>query len=118
MNSFKAYNIYNINQININDAVKVTSQPQNESFWVQVESINRRTKVIRGSVQNILQREHNYNVNDMISFKAFNIKEHKLERERFNLANLSSEELTRLRVAAILGLNLNEFEEFINTRNI
>lgn len=117
--NFKAYNIYtNINDIHINDAVKITSNPQFESFWVEIKSINKRTNLIRGTVQNILQRPHNYNHEDLIEFKLKNIKMHKLEKDRFALNNLTQDEIMRILLASMSNMNIEEFESSLNTRNI
>jgi hypothetical protein len=95
---FKIYNIHNNTQIKINDAVKITSMPQYESFWVEVisvknndsedDTLNGPVVEIIGSVQNILEREHLFNTNDIIKFNHKNVKEHKKEKDRFNLSNL------------------------------
>ena len=110
---FKVYNTHNNKIIKVNDAVKITSLPQYESFWVEVSTINYSTKVITGTVQNILQREHSFNVKDIISFKKNNIKEHKLEKDRFNISMLE-DPLRQIILNGNNNLTIEEIEQTIN----
>lgn len=96
------------------DAVKVTSVPQIESFWVEINSVDG--DMITGSVQNNLTRPHSYALNDIISFDKKNVKEHKAEAERFNLNNLSREAMIRLMLAAASEMNANDFDRTLNIR--
>lgn len=96
------------------DAVKVTSVPQIESFWVEINSVDG--DVITGSVQNNLTRPHSYALNDIISFDKKNVKEHKAEAERFNLSNISREDMIRFMLAAASGMNADEFDQTLNIR--
>lgn len=115
---FKSYNTHNRVNIKVNDAVKVTSEPQYESFWVEVRSVNEETKEITGSVENILQRRHRFNHTDIISFYKKNIKEYKKEEDRFNLDKIDSNAINNILAAAVLNMSLEDFEKFINTKNI
>ena len=116
MSGFFDYSIPSIMSKNIKrmDAVKVTSVPQIESFWVEINSVDG--DMITGSVQNNLTRPHSYELNDIISFDKKNVKEHKEEAERFNLSNLSREAMIRLMLAAANGMNANDFDRTLNIR--
>lgn len=110
---FKVFNTHNNKIIKVNDAVKITSLPQYESFWVEVININYKTKKITGTVQNILQRDHTFNHKDIISFKKNNIKEHKLEKDRFNISRLDKALLQKL-VNENNNLTIDDLEKTIN----
>lgn len=114
---FKVYNSYNNKIIKVKDAVKITSIPQYESFWVEVTAINYQTKEITGTVQNSLQRDHSFNYKDTINFKKNNIRDHKLEKDRFDVSNIDELFLQRL-VDAIKNNNLTKenIESCINIR--
>jgi hypothetical protein len=117
MPAFFEYNDSNImsKDIKRGDAVKITSQPQTESFWVEINSVDGDT--ITGSVQNHLIRPHEYNVNDIISFDKKNVREHKPETERFNLTNLSREDIIRLILGANSGMTPEQFDRTLNIRS-
>lgn len=114
---FKVYNSYNNKIIKVKDAVKITSIPQYESFWVEVTAINYQTKEITGTVQNSLQRDHSFNYKDTINFKKNNIRDHKLEKDRFDVSKIDELFLQRL-VDAIKNNNLTKenIESCINIR--
>lgn len=113
---FREYNTHNEVNIKVNDAVKITSTPQMESFWIQVELVNGDT--ISGSVQNHLVREHAFNVNDIISFDKKNIKEHKLEKDRFNLSGVDPDYMKRVLLAAALNMSIEEFDRTLNIKQV
>lgn len=116
MSGFFEYNNPSIMSKDINrmDAVKVTSVPQTESFWVEINSVIG--DVITGSVQNNLNRPHSYSLNDIISFDKKNVKEHKEEAKRFDLSNISREDMIRFMLAAASGMDANEFDRTLNIR--
>lgn len=118
MSGFFEYNDSSIMSKDIKrmDAVKVTSVPQIESFWVEIISVDG--DMITGSVQNNLTRPHSYALNDIISFDKKNVKEHKAEAERFNLSNVSREDMIRFMIAAAVGMNANEFDRTLNIRTL
>lgn len=118
LQKFKSYNTHNRTCIKVNDAVKITSIPQYESFWIEVKSVNNQTKEITGSVENILQLEHSFNHTDIISFYKKNIKEHKKEKDRFDLSKISTEDMSKILTSRLLNLSLEEFERCLNIRNI
>ncbi len=70
--SWKEYN-NEINGLEINDAVKITSSNW-ESFWVEVSVIENNGKII-GKIINDLIRQHEYKVFDYIEFEFKHIKQ-------------------------------------------
>lgn len=116
MSAFFEYNDSTImsKDIKRGDAVKVTSQPQTESFWVEINSVDGNK--ITGSVQNNLIRAHPYALHSIISFDKKNVREHKPEAERFNLSNLGQEEMLRFMLAAVNGMDVNDFDRTLNIR--
>lgn len=114
--TFKVYNTHNNKIIKVNDAVKITSLPQYESFWVEINTINYQTKEISGSVQNILQRDHPFDHKDIVYFKKNNIKEHKLEKDRFDISKVDPALIIQMLLGANSELSLEDIERSINTR--
>jgi hypothetical protein len=119
---YKEYNTHLNLELNINDAVKVTTIPQNESFWVSIEKINENN-TFEGKVQNILSRKHDFNYEDIITLEYKNIKEHNLKENRFNINSISSLDKQTLLIKYLLFKNiynkeptLEDIDKFINIR--
>jgi hypothetical protein len=119
---YKEYNTHLNLQLNINDAVKVTTIPQNESFWVSIEKINENN-TFEGKVQNMLSRKHDFNYEDIITLEYKNIKEHNLKENRFNVNSISSIDKQTLLIKYLLFKNtynkeptLEDIDKFINVR--
>jgi hypothetical protein len=119
---YKEYNTHLNLELNINDAVKVTTIPQNESFWVSIEKINENN-TFEGKVQNILSRKHDFNYEDIITLEYKNIKEHNLKENRFNINSISSIDKQTLLIKYLLFKNtynkeptLEDIDKFINVR--
>ncbi len=116
MQVFKDYNIYDKSIINVGDAVKITTSPQYESFWVEVERIDNL--LITGSVQNNLVREHDFNLNDVITFSVSNVKEYKKKEDRFKIDNLDEEYRFKLYLSNILNMSIDEFDKTLNIQYV
>ncbi len=116
MQEFKYYNTYDESIINVGDAVKITSSPQYESFWVEVERIDNFT--ITGSVQNNLVRKHDFNLNDIITFNVSNVKEYKKKEDRFKISNLDEEYRFKLYLANLLNMSIDEFDKTLNIQYV
>lgn len=119
---YKEYNTHLNLELNINDAVKVTTIPQNESFWISIEKINENN-TFEGKVQNILSRKHDFNYEDIITLEYKNIKEHNLKENRFNINSISSLDKQTLLIKYLLFKNiynkeptLEDIDKFINIR--
>lgn len=117
---YKVYNTYLNLELNINDAVKVTTIPQNESFWISIEKINDNN-TFNGKVQNILCREHNFNYEDIITVEYKNIKEYKFKENRFNINSITSIDKQKMYNKYLIFKsiynrepNLEEIDKFIN----
>jgi hypothetical protein len=110
---FKVYNTHNNFIIKVNDAVKITSLPQYESFWVEINTINYQTKEITGTVQNRLQRDHSFNHKDIVSFKKNNVKDHRLEKDRFDITRLDQAFVQKI-VNSNRNMSIEELEQTIN----
>ncbi len=81
---FKEYNIFqDINNFNIGDAVKVTSLPQYESFWISINKILDNS-ILECKIENDLIKEHPFKYEDIIQIKINYIKEHKLKNDRLH----------------------------------
>lgn len=124
INNFIIYNTHlNIN-ITIGDAIKITSYPQYESFWVSIDRIIRRNNfevTFYCTIQNQLIKQHNYNYQDQIIIKGKKfIKDHKTYQQRFNPTSNEMIELIQQIQNFITENNRipNEydFEHYINTR--
>ena len=121
---YKEYNTHLNLELNINDAVKVTTIPQNESFWVSIEKINENN-TFEGKVQNMLSRKHDFNYEDIITLEYKNIREHNLKENRFNINSISSIDKQTLLFKYLLFKNtynkeptLEDIDKFINVRLI
>lgn len=80
---FRIYDIYTNTLINKGDAIKVTSIPQIESFWISVETIKDNGD-LECKIQNNLCRPHLFKCGDIITITSKSyIKEHKQESVRF-----------------------------------
>ena len=119
---YKEYNTHLNLELNINDAVKVTTIPQNESFWVSIEKINENN-TFEGKVQNMLSRKHDFNYEDIITLEYKNIREHNLKENRFNINSISSIDKQTLLIKYLLFKNtynkeptLEDIDKFINVR--
>jgi hypothetical protein len=119
---YKEYNTHLNLELNINDAVKVTTIPQNESFWVSIEKINENN-TFEGKVQNMLSRKHDFNYEDIITLEYKNIKEHNLKENRINIKSISSIDKQTLLIKYLLFKNtynkeptLEDIDKFINVR--
>jgi hypothetical protein len=119
---YKEYNTHLNLELNINDAVKVTTIPQNESFWVSIEKINENN-TFEGKVQNMLSRKHDFNYEDIITLEYKNIKEYNLKENRFNINSISSIDKQTLLIKYLLFKNtynkeptLEDIDKFINVR--
>ena len=119
---YKEYNTHLNLELNINDAVKVTTIPQNESFWVSIEKINENN-TFKGKVQNMLSRKHDFNYEDIITLEYKNIREHNLKENRFNINSISSIDKQTLLIKYLLFKNtynkeptLEDIDKFINVR--
>lgn len=117
---YKEYNTHLNLELNINDAVKVTTIPQNESFWVSIEKINENN-TFEGKVQNILYRKHNFNYEDIIILEYKNIKEHKLKENRFNPYSITIKDNQKMYNKYLIFKsiynrepNLEEIDKFLN----
>ena len=121
---YKEYNTHLNLELNINDVVKVTTIPQNESFWVSIEKINENN-TFEGKVQNMLSRKHDFNYEDIITLEYKNIREHNLKENRFNINSISSIDKQTLLFKYLLFKNtynkeptLEDIDKFINVRLI
>ena len=119
---YKEYNTHLNLELNINDAEKVTTIPQNESFWVSIEKINENN-TFKGKVQNMLSRKHDFNYEDIITLEYKNIREHNLKENRFNINSISSIDKQTLLIKYLLFKNtynkeptLEDIDKFINVR--
>jgi hypothetical protein len=119
---YKEYNTHLNLELNINDAVKVTTIPQNESFWVSIEKLNENN-TFEGKVQNILYRKHNFNYEDIIILEYKNIKEYKLKENRFNPYSITIKDKQKMYNKYLIFKsiynrepNLEEIDKFINIR--
>lgn len=119
---YKIYNLYLNQELSINDAIKITTIPQYESFWVSIENI-KQDGDLECRVQNILFKKHNFNYGDIIIIKPKYIKEYKKKSNRFNLNILSLEDknllLTKYYMFKInynREPNFEEIETLINTK--
>ena len=117
---YKEYNTHLNLELNINDAVKVTTIPQNESFWVSIEKINENN-TFEGKVQNILYRKHNFNYEDIIILEYKNIKEYKLKENRFNPYSITIKDKQKMYNKYLIFKsiykrepNLEEIDKFLN----
>ena len=117
---YKEYNTHLNLELNINDAVKVTTIPQNESFWVSIEKINENN-TFEGKVQNMLSRKHDFNYEDIITLEYKNIKEHKLKENRFNPYSITLKDKQKMYNKYLIFKsiykrepNLEEIDKFIN----
>ena len=117
---YKEYNTHLNLQLNINDAVKVTTIPQNESFWVSIEKINENN-TFEGKVQNMLSRKHDFNYEDIITLEYKNIKEHKLKENRFNPYSITLKDKQKMYNKYLIFKsiykrepNLEEIDKFLN----
>lgn len=117
---YKEYNTHLNLELNINDAVKVTTIPQNESFWVSIEKINENN-TFEAKVQNILSRKHDFNYEDIITLEYKNIKEHKLKENRFNPYSITLKDKQKMYNKYLIFKsiynrepNLEEIDKFIN----
>ncbi len=116
-NGFK---IYNLNlDIELNDAVKITSE-HSETFWVEIETIENN--IIIGKVLNKLIFNHNYDLNDIITFNKNNIKLVNKYKNRKIISNVNKTKIIKFYQVFNTIHNRNpteiEFENFINTRII
>ena len=119
---YKEYNTHLNLELNINDIIKVTTIPQNESFWVSIEKINENN-TFEGKVQNMLSRKHDFNYEDIITLEYKNIREHNLKENRFNINSISSIDKQTLLFKYLLFKNtynkeptLEDIDKFINVR--
>lgn len=119
---YKEYNTHLNLELNINDAVKVTTIPQNESFWVSIEKINENN-TFEAKVQNILSRKHDFNYEDIITLEYKNIKEYKLKENRFNPYSITLKDKQKMYNKYLIFKsiynrepNLEEIDKFINIR--
>jgi|LakMenEpi03Aug12_release.lakeMendotaPanAssembly.Ray.scaffolds.fasta_scaffold20511_1 hypothetical protein len=117
---YKEYNTHLNLELNINDAVKVTTIPQNESFWVSIEKINENN-TFEGKVQNMLSRKHDFNYEDIITLEYKNIKEHKLKENRFNPYSITLKDKQKMYNKYLIFKsiykrepNLEEIDKFLN----
>ena len=84
---FKIYNTHNNTQINKGDAIKVTSIPQIESFWVSIEDIKPNGD-LKCKVQNNLTKPHSFNYEDIITITSKSyIREYKNHIDRFKISD-------------------------------
>lgn len=122
-NQFYIYNTHLNQKLNTGDAIKVTSYPQCESFWVSIEKIiyyNNKT-LYECKVQNSLIRKHNYNYLDIIYINSKKyIKDFKIEEQRFHLNTIDQEYINNKCFDFILENKrlptILEFESIINTK--
>jgi len=117
---FKIYNIYNNIQINKGDAIKVTSIPQNESFWVSIEDIKLNGN-LKCKVQNILNKPHSFNYEDIITITSKSyIREYKNHIDRFKISDADLLEIISRYLAFKYTHNreptLEDYEHIINIR--
>lgn len=127
INQFIIYDTHLTINVTSGDAIKITSFPQNESFWVSIDRIitNRTNNEVTFycTVQNQLIKLHNYNYLDKIFIKGKKfIKEHKTHNQRFNPTsneiNILIQHIQQFISEYGRIPNNNEFEHFINTRLI
>lgn len=106
--TYEIYDNYNdYKKIKINDAIKVTLYPQNESFWASVKEIlNINNKLLfKCCVENEIIRECGFSYNDIIYLKPEYIKEYKKCKDRFKI---SADE--RLRQCALIKQFIETFK--------
>jgi hypothetical protein len=122
-NQFYVYNTHLNQQINIGDAIKITSYPQTESFWVSIEKIfnYNNTILYECKVQNVLNRQHAYNCSDIIYINDNKyIKEYKVKAQRNLITRNEQSIINEKCFEFILEHNrlptVIEFEQFINLK--
>lgn len=119
MNNFRTYN-YSFNEFNVGDAIKITSNPQNESFWLSIEKIKNNGD-LECKIQNMLNRNHSFNYGDIILITSYSIiKEHKKQVERFQVNEHNIEQLKTKYILFKMTYNreptIADFETFINIK--
>lgn len=117
---YKIYNNFNKEKLKINDAIKVTTLPQLESFWVEVNKIENN--IIYGSIQNELIKPHGFNYLDTIKVSKKHIKELKKEEDRNNVNLLPKNFLNDMNQFIISFREINKrdptFKEFEIYKNV
>jgi hypothetical protein len=119
---FHVYNIYINIPINKGDAIKVTSIPQIESFWLSVETIKDNGD-LECKVQNNLHRPHLFKCGDImtITSKSY-IKEHKKESVRFIMNDQDKKDMyvkyILFKIKYGREPTQNDFDKYINIQMI
>lgn len=119
---FHIYNTHNNTQINKGDAIKVTSIPQIESFWVFIEDIKPNGD-LKCKVQNHLYRPHLFKYEDIITITSKSyIKEHKQKSVRFIISDQDKKDMyvkyLLFKIKYGREPTQNDIDKFINIRII